>query len=184
MERLKLGTTESDATKLNDGTTINAYKVGIKRPTPSPVAMHEAAHIVAAGEIVSATIIPSGSTRGKTHPVKMTAAAAAAAEALGHSGTSWDMYLTEYILGVDPGVAKSAARSALSGRSEEMLEVATLLEERRTIGQADVKEARENVKDKNLGIFPIKVEIITRGGERRCVTTQTFHGEVRIADLL
>ena len=113
----------------------------------------------------------------------MTAAAAAAAEALGCSGTGHDMFITEHVLGVGPSVAKSAARSALSGKSEEMYEVATLLQERRTIGQSDVDEARQNVKDRNQGIFPIVVEIIIPDGRTRSITAKSFHGEISIADL-
>ena len=113
----------------------------------------------------------------------MTAAAAAAAEALGCSGTGHDMFITEHALGVDPSVAKSAARSVLSGKSEEMYEVATLLQERGTIGQADVEEARENVKKRNKGIFLIEVEVMTPDGQTRTHTTESFKGEIKISDL-
>ena len=184
MERFSFTTTASTERTFEDGTTVSARKVEAKRPTPGPVAQHEATHVIAAGKIVSATIIPSGDALGTTQPVKMTAAAAAAAEASGHDGTGWDMYLTEHILGVDPGVAKSAARIALSGKEEELQEVATMLQERGTIGQTDVKQARQNVSDRNQGIFPIEVEIITPDGQRRSITTKSFRNEINIADLL
>src|SRR3989344_4934781 len=167
MERLSVAGAASATRTFEDGTIVGARKVEVKRPIPGFVAIHESAHVVAAGKIVSATIIPSGDALGTTQPVKMTAAAAAAAEALGCNGTGHDMFITEHVLVVDPSVAKSAARSALSGKSEEMYEVATLLQERSTIGQADVEEARENVKKRNKGIFPIEVEIITLDGQRR-----------------
>lgn len=183
MERLRLST--GVVTRAFDnGTTISASKLERPRKIPSSVAKHEAAHVVAAGEIVMATIIPSGDALGRTQPVKMTAAAAAAAEALGHDGTGYDMYLTEHILGVDPGVAKSAARSALSGRDEEIYEVATLLEERGTIGQSDVKEAKQNVCDRRQGIFPVEIRISTPEGKTARFTAKTFRHEVKIADLL
>lgn len=184
MERLKFAATASTRRTLEDGTLVSARRIEVKRPKPGSVAMHEATHVVAAGRIVSATIIPSGDALGTTQPVKMTAAAAAAPEALGHDGTGWDMYITEHVLGVDPNVAKSAARSALSGREEELHEVATLLQERSTIGQSDVEEARQNVSDRNQGIFPIEVEIITNDGQRRRITTRSFRNEIKIADLL
>src|SRR3990167_3000185 len=160
MERLNVAGVACATRTFEDGTTVNARKVEVRRPIPSFVAKHEAAHVVAAGRIVSATIIPSGNASGITRPVKMTAAAAAAPEALGHDGTGWDMYITEHVLGVDPNVAKSAARSALSGREEELHEVATLLQERSTIGQSDVEEARQNVEDRAQGIFPVQIYIL------------------------
>ena len=184
MERLKFAATANTERTLEDGTIVSARKVEAKRPNPGSVAEHEAAHVVAAGRIVSATILPSGDALGTTQPVKMTAAAAAAPEALGHDGTGWDMYITEHVLGVDPNVAKSAARSALSGRGEELYEVATLLQERSSIGQSDVEEARQNVKDRNQGIFPIRVEILTPDGQRRRVTAKSFRNEINISDLL
>ena len=152
----------------------------LKRPQPGGTARHEAAHVVAAGEIVYATIIPRGEALGITQPVKMTAAAAAAPEALGHDGTGWDMFLTEHILGVDPGTAKSAARSALSGRQEEMHEVATLLEEKKTIGQRDVDQARENVKKRRQGIHPIEVETTSPQGKTTTTIVESFRGEIKI----
>ena len=183
MERLSITGVDCAARTFEGGTTVSARKVEIKRPIPGSVAKHESAHVVAAGKIVSATIIPSGDALGTTQPVKMTAQAAAAAEALGCSGTGHDMFIAEHVLGVDPNVAKSAARSALSGKSEEMYEVATLLQERRTIGQSDVEEARQNVKDRNKGIFPVEVEIITPDARRRSIIAKSFHGEISIADL-
>ena len=184
MERLNVTGTSTVIKTLESGTIVRARSGEARRSIPGPVAKHEAAHVVAAGKIVSATIIPSGDALGTTQPVKMTAAAAAAAEALGCNGTGHDMFITEHVLGVDPSVAKSAARSALSGKSEEMYEVATLLQERRTIGQSDVDEARQNVKDRNQGIFPIEVEIITPDGQRRSITARSFRNEINISDLL
>ena len=184
MERLSVAGAAIATRTFEDGTTVSARKVEVKRPIPGSVAKHESAHVVAAGKIVSATIIPSGDALGTTQPVKMTAVAAVAAEALGHDGTGWDMFLTEHILRVDPSVAKSAAQSALSGKSEEMYEVATLLQERSTIGQSDVEEARRNVKKRNQGIFPIEVEIVTPDGRRRSITTKSFRNEIKISELM
>src|SRR3989344_3867669 len=152
MERLDLSRAASVAKTFEGWITVTARKIETAKPIPGSVALHEAAHVVAAGEIVMATIRPTGDALGTTQPVKMTAAAAAAPEALGHDGTGWDMFLTEHVLGVDPGTAKAAARSALAGRHDELHEVAILLEERGTIGQGDVNEARQNVSEKRQGI--------------------------------
>lgn len=184
MERLYFSSSASITRTYEDGTTVMVQKLEKPRKIPGSVAEHEAAHVVAAGEIVMATIIPSGGALGTTQPVKMTAAAAAAAaEAMGHKGTGWDMYLTEHVLGVDPGTAKSAARSALSGRGEEMYEVASLLEEKGTIGQSDVVKARQNVSNRRDGIFPVEIKIIAPDGKTSRITTKSFRHEVRIADL-
>lgn len=166
-----------------NGAIVKARRLDTSpRPFPGSVAVHEAAHVVAAGKIVFATITPSGNALGTTQPVEMTAAAAAAPEAIGCEGTGWDMFLTEHILGVDPGSAKSAARSALSGKEEEMHEVATILEERRTIGQRDVEKARENVRRKREGRHPIEVEIISPTGQRKSFKMESSRGEVKIED--
>lgn len=180
MERLNLASAACVTKTLEDGTTITARKIEIQRPKPQGTANHEATHAVAAGEIVYATIIPNGDALGTTQPVKMTAAAAAAPDALGHSGTGWDMFLTEHVLGVDPGTARSAARSALSGRYEEIEEVATLLQERKTIGQRDMEEARQNIKDRTNGIFEAEVEIIKPGENIITFPTRTLGGEIKI----
>lgn len=180
VERLDLSAKTYVSKILEDGTTITARKIETQRPKPQGTASHEAAHAVAAGEIVYATIIPSGDALGTTQPVKMTAAAAAAPDALGHSGTGWDMFLTEHMLGVDPGTARSAARSALSGRYEEIEEVATLLQERKTIGQRDMKEARQNIKDRTNGIFEAEVEILKPGENVITFPTRTLGGEIKI----
>lgn len=167
------------------GAVVEAKRVDVtKRPEPGKVARHEAAHVIAAGEIVSATIIPSGNARGITQPVKMTAATAAAAEALGYDGTGWDMYLTKHILNTDPNVAKSAARAAMSGKDEEMQEVATLLEERKTIGQKDVEEAVRSVDNRRKGIHPVEVQITSPEGKTQVIADLSFRGEIKIQDKL
>lgn len=169
---------------LKDGTIVNVRKVEGKRKIPGSTAQHEAAHVVAAGEIVHATIIPSGDALGTTQPVRMTAAAAAAADAMGYDGTGWDMFLTEHFLGVDAGTARSAARAALSGKQEEMWEVATILQEQKTIGQPEVRQAWQNVYERRQGIFPIKVEIITPDGKVKALNTKSFRNEVKMSDLV
>ena len=182
-ERLSLYSSSSATKTLEDGTIITVRKIETPRPKPGDTSRHESYHVVAAGEIVSATIIPSGDALGTTIPVKMTAAAAAAPEAMGHSGTGWDMYLTEHVLGVDPGSAKAAARSALSGRYEEVEEVAIVLEQKGTIYQFDVQRARQNVIDKRNGIFDAEVEIRELGKKVIWFPTKTSGGVVNISDL-
>lgn len=184
MERLSVAGAACATRTFENGTTVSARKVEVKRPIPGSVAKHEAAHVVAAGRIVSATIIPSGHAEGKTRPVHLTASSAAAAGAMGYEGFGWDKHLTVNYLGVDWETAKAAARADLSGRGEEMYEVASIIQERSTIGHADVEEARENVKKRNQGIFSIEVEILTPDGQIRTHTTESFKGEIKISDLI
>ena len=165
------------------GATITARKIEPHRPIPGTTAEHEAIHVVAAGEIVFATIIPSGNALGTAQPVRMTAASAAAPEAMGYDGTGWDMFVVKHILGVNPETAKAAARLALRGKEKEVKEVATLLQERGTIGQPDVREARQTVRKRSMGIFPAEVTIKNPDGETQIYSTETFYGEVDISNL-
>ena len=66
MERLSVAGAASATRTFEDGTIVGARKVEVKRPIPGFVAIHESAHVVAAGKIVSATIIPSGDALGTT----------------------------------------------------------------------------------------------------------------------
>ncbi len=182
MERLDLSSGAMTFKERAGGVVIRVQKIEIPRQVPGSVAQHESAHIVAAGRIKSATIIPSGNALGTTTPEVMTAAAAAAAAAMGHDGVGWDLFVTEQMLGVDAQTAKTAARQALSGKQEEMHEVATLLEERKTIYQSDVEEARENVRRKRKGIFAVEVEITSAQGKLISFTTETINSEIQIKD--
>ncbi|OGD89847.1 hypothetical protein A3D07_02890 [Candidatus Curtissbacteria bacterium RIFCSPHIGHO2_02_FULL_42_15] len=183
MERLRLGSSAAITKTLESGATVTVERLEAKRPIPCSVAKHEAAHVVAAGKIVSATIIPSGEVLGETRPVHLTASSAAAAAAMGYEGFGWDKLLTVDYLGVDWETAKAAARADLSGRADEMYEVATILQERGTIGQSDVEEARQNVKNRSEGIFPVQVNVLPPEGKVVTYMDESFHGEVIVADL-
>jgi hypothetical protein len=182
MERLDLSSGARAVKEHEGGVTIRVKKIEIIRPRPGSTAQHEAAHVVASGKIKSATIIPSGNALGTTIPEVMTAAGAAAAAAMGHDGVGWDLFVTEQMLGVDEQTAKAKARQALSGKQEEMNEVAIILEERKTISQSDVEEARENVKRRRSGIFPVEVEISSLRGKTICFSVESINSQVQIKD--
>jgi hypothetical protein len=130
-------------------------------------ANHEAAHVVASkGKIRRATIIPRGDALGSTEPEVMTPAAAAAAAADGHSGTSWDEFLTERYLGVPFGQAKAAARAELSGKEFEKQAVASTLQKKGTIFQADVDEAYRLADKAKKGIGTVEVTLIDNSGKK------------------
>jgi hypothetical protein len=180
VERLGIGSTR----KFENGFSVSVRKIECPRQIPGSVAKHEAAHVIASRKIISATIIPSGNALGTTVPEKMTPAAAAAADALGYDGTGWDMHLCEHYLRVSPGIARAAAKKELSGQEEEMFEVASILEERKTIGQKEVEEARENVRRKRRGIHVVEVQIFSPQGNVRSFNAESFKGEVSIIDLI
>ena len=167
-------------TIMPDGTSIRVRRIEESRAIPGSVAQHEAAHVIASDGIESATIIPSGNALGTTTPKRMTPAAAGAAAAMGHRGVGWDLFLAQHVMGVHAESAKSQARAVLSGQEEEMHEVASLLEERKTIGQPDVDEARRNVRNRREGIFPVEVSIQSAHGELQIHKTESYHGKVLV----
>lgn len=63
-----------------------------------------------------------------------------------------------------------------------MYEVATLLEERKTIGQSDVEEAKVNVEKRRYGIHPIEVAITTPESQTKVSVVESFRGEIKLED--
>lgn len=141
------------------GVIIRASKIQKSPRRVGSVALHEAAHVVVAGQIDKATIVPSGDYQGATWPVHMTAESAMAAHAMGFDGTGWDRHLTEHILGVDPGAAAASAASILAGKQDEMQLVAEELEEHGTIGQAHVDKAFTQAQDMRSGNIAAEVTV-------------------------
>ncbi|MBN1168660.1 hypothetical protein JXA63_02100 [Candidatus Woesebacteria bacterium] len=181
-ERISLSLDKSVERSYKDGTSVRARVILPQRADPGSTAIHEAVHVVAAGEIVSATNIPSGDALGTTRPVRMTAIAASAPAALGHSGAGWDKFITENYLGMDFDTAKRAARSALAGKEKEIEAVAIQIEEKRRITQTDVDEARRSVAQQEQGIFPVEVTVV-KSGTVYSYTTNSSRGEIQISDI-
>jgi hypothetical protein len=97
-----------------------------------------------------------------------------------HDGTGWDRFITEYYLGVDWDTAKSAARAVLSGKEELIKEVATVLEEEKTISQYHVDKAVRKVEEKKQGIFPVRIDVYRSGIRMKTMNMKSSHGEVEI----
>jgi hypothetical protein len=180
LERLSVATTESVRATFKGGLEVVARKIETPRPIPGLTARHEAAHVVAASAIVEADIIPRGDTLGTTRPVRMTAATAAAAGAMGYQGTGWDRFLTENYLDVPWNSAINASQAVLSDKKDLLEEVATTLEEEKSIRQYHVEAAKKRVAEKRQGIYPVILEIYQSGKKVRSVETKSFHGEVVI----
>lgn len=176
----RFNVTSASHSEYSNGTIVEVTPENTTtRTIPGEVAIHEATHAVAAGEIVWATIIPEGNTLGQTQPVDMTLGAAAAAEAWGCSGTGYDIHaIVEGHFKTDIATGVAAGKAALKGKETEVYETAALLEDRKTIGQKDLEEARENAHNKENGIFPVEIKIILPNGQTQVINRKSFRGEV------
>lgn len=65
-----------------------------------------------------------------------------------------------------------------------MEEVATLLEEKGTIGQSDVDQAMSDVHKRKLGIHPVEIEITKPDGKLDWVVGETFRNEFELPENL
>ncbi|HYK08947.1 MAG TPA: hypothetical protein VEW42_05605 [Candidatus Eisenbacteria bacterium] len=182
MERLPV-TMRVDTTKTTErGISISVSKLYKRRTPPGQTALHEAAHVEAAGQIFSATIVGTSEYLGATYPVVMTAAAAMAAEALGFDGTSHDRAVTKYGLGIDPDAAIGSAISLLAGRHDYMYAVASRLQEEGTIGQKDVDEVHKEVDDERQGIWDVAIHLKGKDGETNLYMRRSRNGEVLLPE--
>lgn len=162
----------------SDGEKITISLVTPNPRKSDPVADHEARHAVVAGQIKWATVIPGSGYLGACSPAEMTPATAAAAYDC--NGTGWDRRICEETLGVSWSQASAMASAVLSGREDEVGEVAGMLEEHGTITQVHMDQARRNVERRRLGIFPVRVETIRPNGQKRVTVTESFHHQVAL----
>ncbi len=72
----------------------------------------------------------------------------------------------------------------MKGQYELKEEVAILLEERKTIGQRDVEEARHNVRKRRNGNDVVEVKISSPEGKTHTYTTESVRGEISIQNYL
>jgi len=114
------------------------------RKIPGNTASHESKHATVAyfngTGVESVTIIPGPGYLGLTKLARFDAAAAAAADADGHSGTSHDLAIIGFA-GHDASSARSAARSVMDSNRDVIEDVAIKLEENGTIYESDIKES-------------------------------------------
>ncbi len=181
MERLKFSPNQDIISKtLTTGVTIEAK---IELPTTimaSDTANHEAKHVVAAGEIEEASIVPRGNALGITRPKVLTAAAAAAPAADGHDGYGWDKRITVTYLGVNWESALSMGRQALAGKTRLVGLIAAQLDRKGTIYQTDVDKAKQKFEDENNGMYYAFVRIISSDGKIRLIQKKTYQHELKI----
>jgi hypothetical protein len=165
MERFRPGP-ESVLKTSKYGQKMSVVRTPVAFGPSGSTAKHEAAHVVASkGKIRRATIIRQGDALGSTEPVELTPAAAAAAAADGHDGTSWDQFLTERYMGVSFSTAKSAAHAEMAGKDLEKEAVASTLQRKGTIFQADVDEAYRQADKARKGIASVEIVLIDHTGK-------------------
>lgn len=170
----------NSATKLENGAIVSVNAIVEKRPIPGDKALHEAKHIIPNPRIIYASIVPTAEADAITVPEKITAAAAAGPASDGHVGVGHDLNVLTLRLGVDIKKGLALARAALKGKSEEVLEIATILEERKTIGQRDVDEGLDNVRKRREGIFTVEVSVTRPEGGTLTYITRTVNNSVEI----
>lgn len=177
--RVPIGRTINDP---ETGFKVSVRKIVVNEPNPGPTDYHEAAHVVVAEEIDWAKSTPDGRALGVTKPKRMTAAVAGAAAAMGHGGVGWDLYVVaERGLGVDASSAIAQGAAALSGKGDEVKEVAILLKQHGTIYQSHVHEARNNVRKHREGIHPVEVLVSSPHGGIKIENRESFRGQVDIS---
>jgi hypothetical protein len=130
--------------------------------------LHEALHIITAENngtsVESATIVKSGNALGSTQLSRPDAASAMAAHAHGHSGTSWDVYITTR-MGVNTQTASSTAVAIVNENYHQLNPVAVALEENRTMSGTEIRSViREADEDKKYGP-KIKVDVYIKNQE-------------------
>lgn len=176
---LRVGTTLTT----ERGVSISVSKISRRRTPPGSTAQHEAAHVVAAqpaGGIFLATIVGTSEYAGATWPVRMTAMAAMAAKGDGHGGYGWDQFMTEYILGINPDAAASAAAAYLATMHDYKYVVASTLQEKGTITQSDVDAAYREVDDEKAGNWDVSVQFRSKDGATNIYMRRSRRGEVTL----
>ncbi|GEM_PF-3363308 len=150
-ETLSIPVTEK-AKYFPDGTIVGvtAEKKEKKRTIPGGTAKHEAMHAVAAEEngtsVSLATIVPGEGYLGLTVLSRPDAVAAAAPHAHGHSGTSHDMKIVEF-MGVSPSAASNAARNIIGRNSHKVEAVASHLQDNKSLSGFEVRNTMSDAEE-------------------------------------
>jgi hypothetical protein len=149
--------------------------------TPGETALHEAEHAVVAEDngtaALSATIVAGEGYLGLTQLSRSDPVAAAAPHANGRDGTGWDMHIVRSH-GNEHG-SLHAAKHILAGSKEKVFEVASVLQEKKTIGRSEIRSAME-------GEYKRKREAVTvwlrdpKGNERKLTDLKVEKGRVMI----
>lgn len=134
-----------------DGFQINAKpkeQSTTRRKVGGRTARHEAKHALPNPDNVkSVTIIPGPGYRGLTELYIPDPVAALAPHATGEDGTGQDVMVASFITN-NVSAAENAARGIVNNNTEEIEEIASVLEEKKTITGNEVKKAIHNVRNR------------------------------------
>ncbi len=163
---------------LDNGVQVEAWFLRPRRLTPGDTAEHEAKHAVVAEKngtsVETVTIIPGPGYYGLTRLARPDPVAAAAAHADGHSGTSHDVFIIG-LMGAGVGSAMGAAAGILGTSREEVEEVAARLEDKKSMGGHEVREAMADAKKgKEVVVF-----MRSPDGKRKTINKRS-HGNAPI----
>jgi hypothetical protein len=172
---------------INNGYRISAepQSTNVRKVVPSDTAHHEATHIVAAEKngtsVVRATIIPGPGYLGLTELSRPDATAALAPDATGHKGTGYDVRVAEVITNGNIGPASNAARGIIYSNMEKVEAVASILEEKKIMGNYEIREAMDSVdknrKEENKATVVVKNP---EGREQRFTDVNVKNGVVMV----
>lgn len=158
-------------------------KAQLRRPIPSETDLHEAEHSVAAREmgtgLESVTNIPGAGYLGLTIPKRPDAVAALAPHAMGRDGTGHDVMVAGMITS-DLGSSMRVARNIINRRKKEVHEVATVLAEKRTIGEKDVDEAMQKAKEEKPDENTATIFVITPEGQQEMSGVEIENGKITV----
>ena len=168
-------------------TFIEGLKIFAEAPIQKPktrpggTALHEAMHVIAANEngtgVESATIIPGDGYLGLTKLSRPDAVAAMGPHSMGASGTSFDVFIAGQI--GNAGAAESAARGIINSNMDKVEAVASVLEEKGTIGGSEISQAIREVEHPTPQLATIFIEAPT--GETQKLSNLEIHdGAIKI----
>lgn len=133
--------------KYINGAKVTATEIAVKEP--GTTAHHEAVHGVVAkktgANVVGMTIIPGPGYNGLTTLDRPNAIAAAAPHGIGHGGTGHDMRVAGILSDNPDRMAKLGAKIAQQSH-EEIIAVASELEDKKTLTDEDVESAMDRAQ--------------------------------------
>lgn len=150
LERIDFSLTNAITTKRVGGAKVSVRRLegAVQAGSINHTAFHEACHVLAAFLVMmtvyKATDIPSADYGGATWVSDYDPRVAAAAEAMGCSGTGHDMWTVD-MMGDSPTAAIVGAFALIGNRHDELNAIATEIQARGTASGSDMANAKDRV---------------------------------------